>query len=85
MSARRRRVSARPEPLLNTAAATALGSALIALLVSFGLPLTGDQQSAIVAVVAVAGPLAVAALARRQVTPVADPQSADGTPLVEEP
>ena len=58
------------EPLVTVASITALVGALIALLVSFGVKLTGDQQTAILAVTTVVAPLLVAAIARRKVTPV---------------
>lgn len=58
------------EPLVTVASITAAATAVIALLVSFGLDLTGDQQTAILGVVGVVAPLVVAALTRSRVTPV---------------
>lgn len=60
----------RREPLITTASITAAVTAVIGLLVSFGVPLTGDQQTAILGVVAVLAPLAVALVARHKVSPV---------------
>lgn len=58
------------EPLVTVASITALVAAALALLVSFGLNLSGDQQTAILGFVAVAAPLVVAGVARSKVTPV---------------
>lgn len=55
------------EPLFTVGTITAAVTAVIGLLVAFGLPVSDDQQTAILAVVAVAAPLAVAALARKRV------------------
>ena len=52
------------EPAAIIAAITGAATAIIALVVSFGLDLTNDQQSAILGVVAVVAPL-VAGLAIR--------------------
>lgn len=57
------------EPVVTVASITAGVTAILALLVAFGLPLTGDQQTAILAVVAVVAPPVVALIARRLVTP----------------
>ncbi len=57
------------EPLVSVATITAAVVALIGLAVAFGLNLTGDQQTSILAVVAVVAPLIVAAGARGRVTP----------------
>ena len=62
------------EPLVTVGAITAAVAACIGLLVAFGVDLTGDQQTAILGVVAVVAPLVVAALTRSKVTPVADPR-----------
>ncbi|RAN92669.1 hypothetical protein GAR05_06161 [Micromonospora saelicesensis] len=59
--------SAASEPLFTVGALTAAVTAVLALLVAFGLPISDDQQAAVLGVVAVAGPLAVAALARGRV------------------
>ncbi len=57
------------EPLVTVATLTAAVVALIGLAVEFGLNLSGDQQTAILAAVAVFAPLIVAAVARGRVTP----------------
>ena len=59
------------EPIISTASITAAATALIALAVAFGLPLTDAQTQAILGVVAVAAPLVVI-LARRWTVPAAD-------------
>lgn len=58
------------EPVLNVASITAAVAAVIGLLVAFGVHLSDDQQKAILAVVAVAGPLAAAVVQRRKVSPL---------------
>lgn len=59
--------SAASEPLFTVGVLTAAVTTVLALLVAFGLPISDDQQAAILGVVAVAGPLVVAALARGRV------------------
>lgn len=59
----------RNEPLVTRASITALVSAVIGVLVVFGVPLNEEQQVAILALVGVLAPLVVAALARAKVTP----------------
>ena len=66
------------EPVLTVASITSLVAAVIALLVAFGLPLTNDQQNAILSVVALASPLVVAAFSRPKVTPIASPRGERG-------
>lgn len=58
------------EPVLTVAGITAAVSALITLLVSFGLDLSDAQTNSILGVVAVVAPLVVV-YARKHVTPVA--------------
>lgn len=58
------------EPVLNVGSITALVAAVIALLAAFGLPLSPEQVQAVLGVVAVAGPIVAALIARRKVTPV---------------
>jgi hypothetical protein len=60
------------EPLVTVAFITALVSAVINLIVQFGITVTADQQTAILGLTAVLGPLIVAAIGRRKVTPVSD-------------
>lgn len=57
------------EPLWTRATITALVAAVIGVAVSFGLPVTDEQQAQIMALVAVAAPLLVAAITRHKVTP----------------
>lgn len=57
------------EPLVTVASITAGVAAIIALLVSFGVPVTPEQQTAILGVVAVVAPIVVAFVARGHVTP----------------
>lgn len=62
------------EPLVTAATITALVTALIGVLVAFGIDLTDDQQKAVLGLVAVVAPLAVALFSRSKVTPVANPR-----------
>lgn len=57
------------EPLFTIASATAIAAATLGALVAFGVPLTDDQQKAVLALVAVLAPLLVAVIARPTVTP----------------
>lgn len=57
------------EPLVTLASITAGATALLGLLVAFGVPLTEGQQVAVLAVVAVVAPFVVAVAGRGQVTP----------------
>ena len=57
------------EPLITIGTLTALVAAVVALLVAFGVPLTGDQREAILGAAAVVAPLVVAFLSRPKVTP----------------
>jgi hypothetical protein len=63
------------EPLVTAATVTALVTAVIGLVVAFGIDLSTEQQTAILGVVAVAAPLVVALFSRSKVTPVADPRT----------
>lgn len=60
------------EPLVTLASITAGATALLGLLVAFGVPLTEGQQVAVLAVVAVAAPFVVALAGRVRVTPNAN-------------
>lgn len=62
------------EPLVTVASITAAVAAVIALVVAFGVHLTGDQQTAILGVVGVVAPAVVAIVTRPKVTPVDDPR-----------
>lgn len=55
------------EPLWTVGGITAAATAVIGLFVAFGLPVTDDQQAAILGVVAVLAPLAVSLLGRGSV------------------
>lgn len=57
------------EPLITVASITAGVTALLSLLVAFGLDLSGEQQTAILGVVAVVAPVVVALVTRPRVTP----------------
>lgn len=70
------------EPLVTVGVITAFVAAVFAVLVSFGVPVTDEQQNAILSLIAVVAPIAVALLARPKVTPVQFPQDSDGMPLV---
>ena len=70
------------EPLVSAASITALVSAVVAVLAAFGLDLSQDQTAALVGLVAVVAPLIVALVVRPKVTPVADPRTVDGVPLI---
>lgn len=59
------------EPAITAGSITALVTAVIALLVAFGVPLTDLEREAILGLVAVLAPLAVALLVRPHVTPTA--------------
>lgn len=58
------------EPAITIGSVTALVTALVGLLVAFGVPLSTEQQTAIIGLVAVAAPIVAALLIRRKVTPV---------------
>lgn len=69
------------EPLFTIASATAIAAATLGALVAFGVPLTDDQQKAVLALVAVLAPLLVAVIARPTVTPTSEvvaQQTTDG-------
>lgn len=55
------------EPLITVGTITAAAVAVLALLVSFGISLEDDRQSAILGVIAVVAPLAVALVGRGKV------------------
>lgn len=62
------------EPAITIGSVLTLVGAAIALLVAFGVDITDDQQKAILAFVAAAGPLATGLLIRGKVSPVAPPE-----------
>ncbi|MEK8107397.1 hypothetical protein NKG94_23770 [Micromonospora sp. M12] len=55
------------EPLVTIGTITAAVTAVIGLLVAFGLPVSDDQQARILGVIAVAAPFVVVAWGRRKV------------------
>ena len=59
------------EPAITIGTISAAVSAVIALLVAFGVPLTEDQQIAILGVVASLGPIVAAVITRNFVSPAA--------------
>lgn len=59
------------EPAVTGGSVVAVVTALLALVVAFGVPITDQQREAILAVVGVVAPLAVALLVRKHVTPTA--------------
>ena len=59
------------EPAITAGGLCALAAALLAVLAAFGLPITPDQQKAILGLVAVIAPIVVALLIRPHVTPQA--------------
>ena len=67
--------------MLTRASWVSLVTAVIAVAVAFGLPLTDEQQKALIGLAGVLAPVAAAVWARGQVTPVADPRDEDGNPL----
>lgn len=69
------------QPMITAAAITSVVGAIIALLISFGVNLTGEQQAAIMGLVTVASPWIVALVGRSTTTPLADPKDEDGVPL----
>lgn len=58
------------EPLFTVATITAAATAVLALLVAFGVELNDEKTAAIMSCVAVVAPLIVAGIARGKVTPV---------------
>lgn len=57
------------EPVWTVAGITAFCTAVIAALIAFGVPLTADQQGALLGLIAVASPLVAAFFARKRVSP----------------
>ena len=57
------------EPLISVSSIVAAATAVVALLVAFGVPLTEDQKVAILGVVGVVAPVIVALVTRGKVTP----------------
>ena len=59
----------RNEPVLTAAGGSAALVAILALLVSFGVPITAEQHAAILSVWGTVGTMLLAAWTRRKVTP----------------
>lgn len=57
------------EPLISISSIVAAATAVVALLVAFGVPLTEDQKVAILGLVGVIAPVIVALVTRGKVTP----------------
>ena len=57
------------EPLISVSSIVAAATAVVALLVAFGVPLTEDQKVAILGLVGVIAPVIVALVTRGKVTP----------------
>lgn len=71
------------EPLAVRGAVVAAAEAVLHMAVMLGwLPLTADQEAQAMLVVALVGTAVLVVWSRGKVTPVADPYSADGVPLV---
>jgi hypothetical protein len=62
------------EPVITASSIVALVAAVLALGIAFGLPVTDQQREAILGLVAVVAPIAVAVLVRPNVTPNAKVQ-----------
>ena len=76
-----KQVNLQTEPVAIIAAIVGLIEAIVALLPLFGVPLTVEQQAAIMAVIVAAGSVVSAIWARSLVTPVANPRDNDGNVL----
>ena len=59
----------RKEPAITVGTISAAVAAVLALLVSFGIPVTEDQQTAILGVVAALGPIVTGLIVRKKVSP----------------
>jgi hypothetical protein len=57
------------EPLVTRATVTSAVTAILALLVAFGVDLSNEQRAAVLGIAAVVAPLVVAAITRHRVTP----------------
>lgn len=73
------------EPLITAGVVTAVVTSLLALVTSFGLDITDDQQAAILGFVAVAAPIVLALAVRPRVTPTSAPRDDAGRVLVPAP
>lgn len=62
------------EPLVNRASVVAAVTAVVGLLVAFGVPISAEEKAAVIGLVAVVAPIVVAAITRHKVTPTDDPR-----------
>lgn len=70
------------EPAISVASITAAVTAIIALLVAYGFDISGEQQTALLGVVAVIGPVIVGIVTRSKVYSEASAQKAANTAAV---
>jgi hypothetical protein len=70
------------QPIWTSATIVAIVTAIVALLVAFGIELTNEQTAAIVGLTGVLAPLAAALWSNPRTTPLVKPEDEDGTPLV---
>ena len=63
------------EPLVTRATLVAIATAILTLLVAFGIHIDPDTKKAILAIVGTLAPIVAALLARSKVTPVDDPRA----------
>lgn len=69
------------QPVITSATVVAVITALVALLVAFGVPVTEEQKIAIIGFVAVVAPLATIFWSKRKTTTLVDPTDVDGESL----
>lgn len=67
--ARRKEPAMKKEPAITIGTISAAVAAVLALLVAFGIPVTEEQQTAILGVVAALGPIVTGLIVRRKVSP----------------
>ncbi|WP_329105530.1 hypothetical protein OG792_32880 [Micromonospora sp. NBC_01699] len=70
------------QPIVTRAAIVSGVGTVVALLALFGVDVPAPISAAVVGVLVIVAPFAVALLARRHTTPISDPQDANGSPLV---
>lgn len=73
------------EPVINASTAAAGASALLALLLAFGVDMSKEQTTAILGFVGFAAPILAAMFARGKVSPTSDPRDDDGNELIAVP
>lgn len=69
------------QPIINAAVITSVVGAFIALLTAFGIPITAEQQAAIMSLFAILAPFLVAWIANGKTTPLSNPRDATGAEL----